>query len=132
LNDFLHFSYHQFQDHADSLLILAILLNNLLKQPLGFLTILALLDSSIASHARVLLDRTKTNDLIPINNQLINQPIQRKVGVIILVCAAQKRPTPTGTLVPLVLVIESQREVCSVAVVKGVEGNTALISPIVN
>lgn len=121
LNDFLHFANYQLQDQADSFLILAVLLNDLFEQPLGFLAIFALFDTSITRHSRVLLHSTKTNNLISILDQLINQPIKRKVGVFILVRATQKRPAPPGTLIPLMLVVESQGEICSVAVIKGIE-----------
>lgn len=121
LNNLLHFPDDQLQDQADSLFVLAVLLDDLLEQPLRFLAILALLDSSIARHTRVLFHRAQTNDLIPVSNQLINQPVQRKVGVIILVRATQKRPAPSGTLVSLMLVVEGQREICSVTVIKGIE-----------
>lgn len=72
LYNFLHFSNNQFQDQADSFFILAVLLDNLLKQPLRFLAILALLNASIACHLRVLLYRPKTNNLISIINQLVD------------------------------------------------------------
>lgn len=83
-------------------------MNDLLEQSLCFLTVIALFNSRIAGHTGVFLDRTETNDLISIIDQLIYEPVQCKVGVVILICSAEEGPASSCTLISFMFVVERQ------------------------
>lgn len=117
LDDILHFPDSQFQDQADGFFILTVLLDHLFKQFLCFLSVPTRL------HARItcVLHGSKTNNFIPIVHKFINKPLECKVGVFVLICPAEKGPTPSSALVTFVLVIQCQREIRRIGVIKRVK-----------
>ena len=88
------------------------------------------LDTRIAGNARVLLHRAQTDDLVAVVHQLVDEPFQRKVGVIVLVRPAEERPAAARALVALVLIVQREGEVGCIGVVKGVEGDATLVGSV--
>lgn len=123
LNDILDFPDSQFQDQTDGLFILAVLLNHLFEQFLRFLSVPARLDARITC----VLHGSKTNNLIPIVHKLINKPLERKIGVFVLIRPAEKGPTPSSALITFVLVVQRQREIRRIGVIERVKRNTSFV-----
>lgn len=127
LDNVLNFTDRQFQHQADGLFILAVLLDDLLEQLFRLFAVLARFNCGVACDRGILLYRTKADNLIAVVHQLIKQPLERKVRIIVLVGSTEKRATAASRLVAFVLVVQGQRKVRGVGVVERVEGNAALV-----
>ena len=127
LNGIVNLSHRKLENETDGLLLaVSILLNDLIEQTLGLGPISPLLDACVTADLGILIDDSKTDNLITIINQLVNQPFEGKLRVIILVGATQEGPRASAVTVVLVLGIEGQREVGRIFVVKGIERDSRL------
>ena len=129
LNDVLDFANSQLQDQADRFLILGVLLDHLFEQLLCFLAVFSRLDCGVTRDTGVLFHRTETDDLVTIVDQLIDEPLEREIGIVVLICAAKECSTASRALVSFVLVVQSQGEICRIRIIKGIEGDAPLVGP---
>lgn len=88
------------------------------------------LDARIAGNARILLHSAQTDDLVPVVHQLVDEPFQRKVGVVVLVRPAEERPAAARALVAFVLVVQREGEVGCIGVVEGVERDATFVGSV--
>lgn len=66
LDNVLNLAHGKFQDQADSLLILTVFLDYLLKELFCLRTVFLFFDSGIAGDTRILFHRPKADDLIAV------------------------------------------------------------------
>lgn len=83
----------EFQHETDGLLLaVPVLLDDLIQQALGLGSVASLLDAGVAADLGILIDHAQTDDLVAIVDQFVDQPFEGKLGVIVLVGAAQEGP----------------------------------------
>ena len=121
LNGFLHLSDCEFKDQADALLILTVLGLDLLQQLVGFGPIAAFFDAALAAKLAVLVDDPQTYNFVPIINELIYKPFQGKLGIVVLISAAQEGAGPLRVAIVLMLRSQSKGKVNGILVVECVE-----------
>lgn len=132
-----HLSYRELEHQIDRL-VFGVLLLNTSEHALRLFPVpsfSALSATSVAasrplySFLAVLLDDTQTDNLVAIVDQLVNQPFQSRVGIIVCIGAAKEGPRSLRVLVISVFAVESEGEIGCVLVVKCVERDTGLELP---
>lgn len=131
LNRLMHLANTKLKHQIDSF-ILGILLLNSHQHALRLLTIALvppttrLPASPLRGFPAVLLYHAQADDLVAVVDQLVNQPFQCRVGVLVGVRAAEERAGALGILVITVFAVQREREVARIAVVEGVERDALL------
>jgi hypothetical protein len=96
-----HLAHGKLQDDGDGLVII-ILLDNLVEEIPSLLPVLPLLQGRVAANLAVLIDDPQAHNLVAIVDELINQPFEGKLGIVVLVRATQKRARSSSVCVILV------------------------------
>ena len=105
-------------------LLLFILLDDPIEQLPRLLPVLPLLQCQIAAELTILIDDSQANDLVAIIDQLIDQPLESELRVIILIGAAQERAGSPVVRIVSVLGLQREREIGCILIVEGIEGDT--------
>ena len=116
----MHLADGKLEDDGDGLFVL-VLVDDLVEQLAGLLAVEALLQGGVAADLAVLVDDAQTDDLVAVVDELVDQPLEGKLGVVVLVGAAEESARPAAVRVVTVLGLERQREVGGILVVEGVE-----------
>ena len=131
LEDFGYLSHGKFdsQTYSFFLFILSvfILVLDFLQQLLGLLLVGAMAQTGVAGELAVFVDYAQADYLVAIFHQLLNEPLDSVVGVVIVVGAAEEGPRSLSVLIVLVFGGYVEGVIGCIAVVEGVKGDSALV-----
>ena len=127
LYSLMYLTYSKFQNKTDALLVILVFCLYVFHQLMRLGAVFPLFKAAFTVHLAVLVDHPQTHNLISIVNQLLNQPVQRKVRIVILIRAAQKRTGSLRVGIVPVRIPQGEREVCSIPIIKSVEGDSLLV-----
>ena len=127
LYSLMYLAYSIFQNKADALLVILVLCLYVVHQLMRFGAVSPLFKAAFTVDLAVLVDHPQTHNLISIVNQLLNQPVQRQVGVVILIRTAQECTRSLCIGIVPVRILQGEREVRSIPIVKSVEGDSLLV-----
>ena len=128
LNGLVHLADRKLEHQTDGPIV-GVLLDDLVEQLLSLAAVSTVLDARLAADLRVLLDDAQTDNLVAVVDELVDQPFERELGVVVLVGAAQEGARPARVLVVAMLAAQGQGEVAGVLVVEGVERDAILKGP---
>lgn len=134
LEDFGYLSHGKFDSQTYSLFLFIlsvfVLVLDFLQQLLGLLLVGAIAQTGVAGELTVFVDYAQADYLVAIFHQLLNEPLDSVVGVVIVVGAAEEGPRSLSVLIVFVFGGYVEGVIGCIAVVEGVEGDSAFVFPL--
>jgi len=123
LDRLVHFPDRVLEDDGYGFLLF-VLLDDLIEQLLRLQSVQPLLQCHVAADLAILVDDPEADDLVAVVDQLIDQPFEGELRVVILIGAAQKRAGSAAVGIVPMLGLQREREIGCILIVKGIERDT--------